>query len=190
MAVHHLITSPVLRDRLNALAVFTGIALGGVSGVEMVIGGGFDTLTPGFAYQADAPRDWYDRPIEPGMGWLTQPYSVQASVTPTSMAFAPDYPVDIYGEPSDSLAGGMDDATAPAYEPRGSLRTADWAGTEPEPQTGPADEAADEMAAIEAMMAQALDDEIYNAEPAAPQSKADIIAPDYAREAFETASPS
>lgn len=37
---------PVLKDRLTAAAVFTGIAIGAVAGFELVITGGFDFLLP------------------------------------------------------------------------------------------------------------------------------------------------
>lgn len=40
---------PILKDRLTATAVFTGIAIGAVAGFEMVIGGGFDFLLPAAA---------------------------------------------------------------------------------------------------------------------------------------------
>ena len=98
-----LIKNPVLRDRLNAFVVFTGIAIGGVSGVEMVIGGGFDTITPAFAFEASAPREWYDRPIEPGMGWLSEPYVSVGTVQTVSHEFDGGYPLDTYDTSADAF---------------------------------------------------------------------------------------
>jgi hypothetical protein len=111
-----MIKNPKLRDRLHALAVFTGIAIGGVSGVEMVIGGGFDTITPAFAFEASAPHAWYDRPIEPGMGWISAPYTPVASTLDVSQQFGDGYPID-----SDYDPGAVEDLdgapreTTPAY---------------------------------------------------------------------------
>jgi hypothetical protein len=102
-----LIANPTLRDRLKAFAVFTGIAIGGVAGVEMVIGGGFDTITPAFAFEASAPRTWYDRPIEPGMGWLSEPYAPAAATLTVSQQFDDGYPIDAhYQTTNEELDGG------------------------------------------------------------------------------------
>lgn len=46
---------PVLVDRLKALGVFSGIAVGAVAGLELVIGGGFDFITPGQSIREVAP---------------------------------------------------------------------------------------------------------------------------------------
>ena len=172
---------------LNALAVFTGIALGGVSGVEMVIGGGFDLLAPAAAYEASAPRRWFDRPVEAGQGWLSQPYSIHSgSVTPTSYTFIAEYPLNAYADEAPSeLAGGPHDRTAPNDEPVVAMRTTDFA-TNADPAVSPGFDATyddtyeREMAAIEARVAQALGDEPY-AET--------VITPELAPEAYETASP-
>jgi hypothetical protein len=49
---------PVLKDRLFACAVFSGIAVGGVSGVNMVLSGGFDFITPGREVREAAPSSY------------------------------------------------------------------------------------------------------------------------------------
>lgn len=46
---------PGLKDRLEALCAFTAIAIGGVAGVEMVIGAGFDSFMPGDEVREVAP---------------------------------------------------------------------------------------------------------------------------------------
>lgn len=115
-----LIKNPVLRDRLNALAVFTGIAIGGVAGVEMVIGGGFDAITPAFAYQASEPRTWYDRPIAPGMGWLTEPYIPAATTLDVGAQFGDGYVLETYGAIAELDGAPSDAPTAYAlteYQP-------------------------------------------------------------------------
>ena len=60
---------PVLKDRLFACAVFSGIAAGGVSGFNMIITGGFDFLTPGrevrqaapSAFETVVPATWFEQ---------------------------------------------------------------------------------------------------------------------------------
>lgn len=49
---------PVLRDRLLALATFSGIAIGGVSGFDLVITGGFDFISPGAEVREVAPSSY------------------------------------------------------------------------------------------------------------------------------------
>ena len=49
---------PVLKDRLFACAVFGGIAVGAVSGVNMVVTGGFDFITPGREVREAAPSSY------------------------------------------------------------------------------------------------------------------------------------
>ena len=119
MTRRFLANHPQLRDRLCAFAVFTGIAIGGVSGVEMVIGGGFDSWTPTLAFEASAPRDWYDRQIEPGMGWVSQPYTPAATVVTLGAHFEGSYPLEAYAsdEPGE-LDGGARTASAPAARRR------------------------------------------------------------------------
>lgn len=60
---------PILKDRLMALATFTGIALGGVAGVECVITGGFDFLSPGAEIREVAPSS-YVQVVNPT--WLNE----------------------------------------------------------------------------------------------------------------------
>lgn len=49
---------PVLKDRLFACAVFSGIAVGGVSGLNMVLTGGFDFAMPGREIREAAPSSY------------------------------------------------------------------------------------------------------------------------------------
>jgi len=49
---------PVLKDRLFACAVFSGIAVGGVSGLNMVVTGGFDFAMPGREIREAAPSSY------------------------------------------------------------------------------------------------------------------------------------
>lgn len=160
---------PILRDRLSALAVFTGIALGGVSGIEMVIGAGFDPITPSFAYQAEEPRTWFDRPVAADMGWTTEAYDIHTAALPVRLE--PDEGQTVehlsyeeWSAPIESLDG----APAPS-EPRIVFIEAPI--TAPYGETAPSNEDVaiktyeDEMAAVEGMIAQALDDESYNSVP-------------------------
>mgnify|MGYP006969395032 CR=1 FL=1 len=50
------------KQKLRALAVFSGIAIGAALGFELLITGGFDPVTPAIMFAAEEPRDWYDRP--------------------------------------------------------------------------------------------------------------------------------
>ena len=78
------ISTEQLKERLRALAVFAGIGVGAVAGFEMIIGGGFDPLTPGVMYAAPEQTRAYEI--------LNAPYSearrpylpTRYSVTPTS----------------------------------------------------------------------------------------------------------
>lgn len=159
MTQHRLLARhPQLRDRLCAFAVFTGIAIGGVSGVEMVIGGGFDTITPSLAFQAEAPRTWYDAPIAPGAGWLSEPYTPASTVVTLGAQFDSGYPLDTDASPEpEELEGGARTPSAPtqasAHQAPSHDALADAFAEEP------AAEANNEvMSAIEARMAQALPD--------------------------------
>jgi hypothetical protein len=93
-------------DRLKALGAFTGIAIGAVAGFEMVIGGGFDFMTP-------AP---VVREVAPGRYVTVHqvPWSSEMQVIPLSSTeplFAGGF---IETEtPADRLAGGYDDPAAP-----------------------------------------------------------------------------
>lgn len=92
---------PVLKDRLKAFGVFTGIALGAVSGFELLISGGFDPVTPSFGQ--GAPRPVSVNTIEASRqseaGFQSNGY-----VIPTRFAPAAD---------AVSLSGGSDDEHAP-----------------------------------------------------------------------------
>ncbi len=95
-----------LHDRLKALGAFTGIAIGAVAGFEMVIGGGFDFITP-------APEV---REVAPSRYVTVQqvPWSSHLQVIPLSSTeplFAGDY-VQVETA-SDDLAGGYNDPSAP-----------------------------------------------------------------------------
>jgi hypothetical protein len=93
---------PVLKDRLKAFGVFTGIALGAVSGFELLISGGFDPITPSFGQRAEA-RPAYVNYIDETGQWASN-FQPSAYVTQTSYAPAAD---------TDSLAGGYGDEAAP-----------------------------------------------------------------------------
>lgn len=61
---------PILKDRLLALATFSGIAIAAVSGVEMVIGGGFDFVMPGQEIRAVGPSSYVRVVDQP---WSAEP---------------------------------------------------------------------------------------------------------------------
>lgn len=145
---------PVLKDRLRALAVFSGIAIGGVSGIEMVIGGGFDPITPGLV--AEAPSE-YD-PDTVMRAWHYQPYVPAAFVTETAQYY--DYPIEVFETPPQPLAGGEDEtdmtlaAAAPSeeelYREIERMLAADVRATEPETAAGPESAALTEAAPVDA----------------------------------------
>lgn len=81
---------PALRERFRAVAVCTAIFLAGGLGVDALVTGKFDVLTPGAAAEAPAPQAWYDRPLQPGQGWYSEPYNIDAYVTQTSLSFEND----------------------------------------------------------------------------------------------------
>lgn len=96
---------PVLKDRLTACGVFAGIAVGAIAGVEMIIGGGFDIITPGqeireiapSAYVTVAPSDWFST----------------GAVAVTSLASTePLFAGEAFASEA-NLDGGANDATAP-----------------------------------------------------------------------------
>lgn len=95
-----------LHDRLKALAAFTGIAIGAVAGLEMVIGGGFDFITPQPEVREVAPSRYVTVQQVP---WSSQPQIIP--LTSTEPLFAGDY-VQVE-TPSDALEGGYNDAGAP-----------------------------------------------------------------------------
>lgn len=96
----------LLQDRLKALGAFTGIAIGAIAGFEMVIGGGFDFITPRTEVREVAPSRY--------VAVQHVPWSSQAQIIPLSSTeplFAGDF-ADVQTA-SDDLAGGYDDATSP-----------------------------------------------------------------------------
>ncbi len=95
---------PVLKDRLTAGAVFAGIALGAVSGFELVITGGFDFLTPGREVREVAPSAYV---IVERAPWQAEARYVRLSST--EPLFAGETVVNAAGD----LAGGPYDETAP-----------------------------------------------------------------------------
>jgi len=101
---------PILKDRLFATAVFSGIAIAAVAGVELVIGGGLDPITPSFERASAAPTSYVT--IVDG-GWTPS-----ARTTPVSFN-EPIFIVDEWDVSADeNLAGGYDYAqVAPALAP-------------------------------------------------------------------------
>lgn len=97
---------PMLRDRLTALAVFSGIAVAAVSGFELIIGGGFDFVMPGREIRQMAPSQ-YVEVVQTAWGEQTR-YLPLSSNEPM---FAGDAYAD--ARPDARLAGGYDDAAAP-----------------------------------------------------------------------------
>jgi hypothetical protein len=95
----------LLHDRLKALGAFSAIAIGAVAGFEMVIGGGFDFITPAPEVREVAPSRY--------VTVHQVPWSSQLQVIPLSSTeplFAGEVAVETA---SDSLAGGYDDPSAP-----------------------------------------------------------------------------
>lgn len=103
-----MITKDKLKDRLRAFAVFTGIAIGAVSGFELIITGGFDPLTPramsgGYAEQARDESARYTQARfeyeETSRGYMPTSYAPPAyNVEATSMTIAEQ---DLAGAPGD-----------------------------------------------------------------------------------------
>lgn len=95
-----------VHDRLKALGVFTGIAIGAVAGIEMVIGGGFDFLTPAPIVREVAPSSY--------VTVHQVPWSSEMQVIPLSSTeplFAGGF-IEA-STPADRLAGSYDDPAAP-----------------------------------------------------------------------------
>jgi hypothetical protein len=96
--------NPVLKERLTALGVFSGIAIAGVAGFELVISGSLDFITPGGQIREVAPSSYVRVVQEP---WVQQTRYVP--LTSSEPLFAG-------GEverPAAELAGGWSDASAP-----------------------------------------------------------------------------
>lgn len=110
-----MITKEKLKDRLRAFAVFTGIAIGAVSGFELIITGGFDPLTPramsgGYAEPADRGAPYTQARFDYSETYRRYTPTSYAGgeaydVTPTSMAFAED---DLAGAPGEQPAAFYD----------------------------------------------------------------------------------
>jgi hypothetical protein len=94
---------PVLKDRLHAMATFSGIAIAAVAGFDMVISGGFDFLTPGAEVREVAPSAY--------VTVYEQPWSPDARVIPLSST-EPLFAGEVQYT-SDRLVGGYDDAATP-----------------------------------------------------------------------------
>ncbi len=95
-----------LHDRLKAFGAFTGIAIGAVAGLEMIIGGGFDFMTPAPELREIAPSSY--------VTVYREPWSPEARIVPlasTEPLFAGE-PLEVETA-GDRLAGGYDDPDAP-----------------------------------------------------------------------------
>lgn len=105
-----MITKEQLKDRLRAFAVFTGIAIGAVSGFELIITGGFDPLTP------RAMSSAYAEPAERSTPYTQESFAYDAAhrgYTPTSYAANAMYDVT----PASMALAAEDLAGAPGEEP-------------------------------------------------------------------------
>lgn len=101
--------NPILRERLSALGVFSGIAIAAVSGFELVVGAGLDPITPSFISQA--PSEYTEERVM--RAWHYDPYQPEpVHVVATDHYLG--YPLDGYEDanPRIELAGGYDDASA------------------------------------------------------------------------------
>lgn len=101
-----MITKEQVKERVRAFAVFTGIAIGAVSGFELIITGGFDPLTPRIMF-ADETRDTRAPSAQERFAYSEthRDYAPTAyvggdayDVTPTSLAFAEN---DLAGAPGE-----------------------------------------------------------------------------------------
>lgn len=98
-----------LHDRLKALGAFTGIAIGAIAGFEMVIGGGFDFITPRTEVREVAPSRYVAVQEVP---WSPHLQVIPLSSTEPLFAGEPGGYVEVETA-SDNLAGGYDDPSAP-----------------------------------------------------------------------------
>jgi len=98
---------PGLKDRLQALCAFSGIALGAVAGFEMVIGAGFDPLMPGDELREVAPSTYVQ--VADGF-WDDGRVIALASTEPFFMG--DDY-LEATSASEALLDGGVDDAALP-----------------------------------------------------------------------------
>lgn len=102
---------PVLKDRLQATGVFSGIAIAAVAGFELIISGGFDFLMPGAEVREVAPSEY--------VTVMEVPWSPEGRVIPLS-SNEPLFADDLIPASAEELAGGDNDARAPqgAYPER------------------------------------------------------------------------
>lgn len=103
------ISKEQLKERLRALAVFAGIGVGAVAGFEMIIGGGFDPLTPGVMYAAPEQTRAYEN--------LNSPYSeARRPYLPTRYSVTPTIEPMRAEQVELALAGGPDVEIGPAED--------------------------------------------------------------------------
>lgn len=101
---------PVLKDRLQATATFSGIAIAAVAGFEMVIAGGFDFLTPGSEIRPVAPSSYVAIERAP---WSPEMRVIPLSSREPLFAGAVE-PIEVERPSAPPLAGGpRRDAPAP-----------------------------------------------------------------------------
>lgn len=96
---------PFLTERLKALGVFSGIAIGAVSGFELVITGGFDPITPSVV--SEAPSEYDEETVM--RAWHYQPYVPTAYVTEASQHLLEPIDDVVF----ERLAGGPSDRSGP-----------------------------------------------------------------------------
>jgi hypothetical protein len=94
------------KERLRALVMLGGIALGGVVGMDMVITGKLDPMTPATWFEAEEPRDWYDRADAIPFAEPYRPYYPTA-YTEATQTFE-TMPIDDEAPPTAELAGAAD----------------------------------------------------------------------------------
>lgn len=97
---------PVLKDRLKALAVFSGIAIAAVAGFDLIITGGFDFLAPGREVRQVAPSAYVTVVDQP---WVSRTsYALLSSTEPM-------FAGEDRGYTGEELAGSYDDAQRGSY---------------------------------------------------------------------------
>ncbi len=113
------INSEPRKERIRALVLLGGIALGGAAGMDMVITGKLDPMTPGMMFEAPEPRDWYDRADAVPFYEPYRPYT-PTSFTPTSDSFD-SLPLDETGllEYADAELAGAPGARRARYDDYG-----------------------------------------------------------------------
>jgi hypothetical protein len=96
---------PILKDRLQALGVFSGIAIAAVAGFELVISGSLDFITPGQEIREVAPSSYVQV-----MDSLWSSGTQLVALSSTEPYFVDDY----HDARADrDLVGGYDDEAAP-----------------------------------------------------------------------------